>query len=361
MAARARVRGGAPGRSSRSPRAYSSVRGVVASRHVAEVQRARLLDGALRAVDEFGYARTTVTEITARARVSRRTFYELFSDSEDCLAAMLDAAVARVRDRLADAGLEGLGWRERVRGGLWTVLSFLDREPVLARVCVVQSARGGLGVLERRERLLQEVAAVIDAGRGECGANTDCPELTAEGLVGAALSIVHTRLLRGEQSSLRGLQSELMAMIVLPYLGPAAARAERKRPIPDVVSPDGGEGETSAIDASAHEMHGDPLAGIPIRLTYRTVRVLEALAEQPGLSNRQVADAAEVSDQGQISKLLARLERYGLLENDRPPGKGEANAWSLTVAGLKVAQVVQPGAREPDQISLSPPLEGNNR
>ncbi len=313
----------------------------------------------MRAVDEFGYARTTVTEITARARVSRRTFYELFSDSEDCLAAMLDAAVARVRDRLADAGLEGLGWRARVRGGLWTVLSFLDREPVLARVCVVQSARGGLGVLERRERLLQELAVVIDEGRGERGANQDCPELTAEGLVGAALSIVHTRLLRGEQSSLRGLHSELMAMIVLPYLGPAAARAERKRPIPNLARETGEESEDASVKELAHEMHGDPLAGIPIRLTYRTVRVLEALAEHPGLSNRQVGDAAEVSDQGQISKLLARLERYGLLENDRPPGKGEANAWSLTIAGRQVAQVVQPGARERDHNS--PVQEGKNQ
>ena len=358
MAARARVRGAVTGRSSRSPRPYSSVRGGMASRHVAEVQRARLLEGALRAVDEFGYARTTVTEITARARVSRRTFYELFSDSEDCLAAMLDAAVARVRAQLAAAGLEGLGWRERVRGGLWTVLSFLDREPVLARVCIVQSARGGLEVLERRERLLQELAAVIDEGRAE-SANQDCPELTAEGLVGAALSIVHTRLLRDEQSSLRGLQSELMAMIVLPYLGPAAARAERKRPMPNLVSETGEEGENASVKEPASARHGDPLAGIPIRLTYRTVRVLEALAEQPGLSNRQVADAAEVSDQGQISKLLARLERYGLLENDRPPGKGEANAWSLTIAGRQVAQVVQPGARERDHHI--PPLERNNQ
>ena len=35
--------------------------------------------------------------------------------------------------------------------GLCMILSFFDREPVLARVCVVQALRGGPRVLERRE------------------------------------------------------------------------------------------------------------------------------------------------------------------------------------------------------------------
>ena len=65
---------------------------------------------------------------------------------------------ALVRGELAGAGLEGLAWRERVRGGLWTILSFLDREPALARVCVVQALRGGPEVLGRREEILSGLA-----------------------------------------------------------------------------------------------------------------------------------------------------------------------------------------------------------
>ncbi|MGA9284696.1 MAG: TetR family transcriptional regulator [Solirubrobacteraceae bacterium] len=313
---------------------------------MAEIQRARLLDGAVRAVDEFGYARTTVTEITARAHVSRRTFYELFDSGEDCLAAMFDRAIARIRSELAGAGLDGLAWRERVRGGLWTVLSFLDREPVLVRVLVVQFARGGPGILERRERLLSELVGVIDQSRMESASKSDCPALTAEGLVGAVVAIVYTRLLRGEPVCLRGLQGELMAMIVLPYLGPAAARAERKRSIPNIMRTVEGDGDGSLVDMPVTERNADPLGGLSIRLTYRTVCVLEALSEHPGLSNRAVADASGVSDQGQASKLLARLERYGLLKNRRPVGKGEANAWSLTSTGEQIAQIVHRSARE---------------
>jgi DNA-binding MarR family transcriptional regulator len=71
-----------------------------------------------------------------------------------------------------------------------------------------------------------------------------------------------------------------------------------------------------------------------MRLTYRTARVLDCVADTPGISNRAVADHAGVSDQGQISKILARLERLGLLTNTgEGHAKGEANAWRLTPLG----------------------------
>ena len=69
-------------------------------------------------------------------------------------------------------------------------------------------------------------------------------------------------------------------------------------------------------------------------LTYRTARVLTAIAERPGASNRAVADAAGISDEGQISRLLRRLEGRGWVENSgEGHTKGKPNAWSLTPAG----------------------------
>jgi DNA-binding MarR family transcriptional regulator len=74
-----------------------------------------------------------------------------------------------------------------------------------------------------------------------------------------------------------------------------------------------------------------------MRLTYRTARVLECVADTPGISNRAVAEHAGVSDQGQISKILARLERLDLLTNTgEGHAKGEANAWQLTPLGERV-------------------------
>ena len=310
--------------------------------HVAEVQRARLLAGAVRAVDELGYGRATVAEITLRARVSRRTFYDLFDNREDCLLAVLDGTVERVRSQIAEAGLEGLSWCERVRRGLETILSFLDREPALAQVCVVQSARGSQCLLERREQILGDLACAIDEGRGEGARGRDLPPLTAEGLVGAALSIVYARLLRGAREPLTALTGELMGLIVLPYMGPGAARREQARPAPTSRT-----NETAVDQVGSVNVHGDPLRGIPMRVTYRTMRVLDAVAAQPGLSNRALREQAGISDEGQTSKLLARLERLGLLENTGSGhAKGERNAWRLTVAGQAVAGAIAIGAHD---------------
>jgi hypothetical protein len=139
-------------------------------------------------------------------------------------------------------------------------------------------------------------------------------------------------LLRGEREPLTGLHGELMGMIVLPYLGPAAARREQAAPAPSAISGStAGEGRT-----------GDPLADLPMRLTYRTALVLEALADCPGASNRLVGERSGVADQGQISRLLARLQRLGLAQNageGRSHLHGEANAWRLTPRGEEVQQV----------------------
>ncbi len=121
---------------------------------VVEMQRARLLDAAVPAVDELGWSGVTVADIASRARVSRRTFYDLFANREDCLLAVLGDAVRRVESNLYAANLGEVSWVERVRTGLWGILCFLDSDPVLARVCLVQSARGSrrVGVPSRRHR-----------------------------------------------------------------------------------------------------------------------------------------------------------------------------------------------------------------
>jgi AcrR family transcriptional regulator/DNA-binding MarR family transcriptional regulator len=349
MPARAAARRSAP--ASRPPAARRGAGGAVSRARLVEIQRVRLLAAAVRAVDELGYADTTVADITSRARVSRRTFYELFSDREACLAAVLEDALGLIAGELVAAELDDLAWRERVRLGLFTILSLLDREPVLARVCVVQALRGGPRVLEHREAILAQLASVIDEGRLLSVRGEKCTPLTAEGLVGAAFSIVYARLLRGERRSLVGLLGELMGMIVLPYQGASAARREAVRPAPVLSSR-----AARAQRGSAESVH-DPLGGVAMRLTYRTARILEGIAEHPGSSNRQAGERAGISDPGQVSKLLARLERLGLLAN-RGLGrvKGEPNAWSLTVKGETITRSIRMHSPADDEACAGAPL-----
>jgi AcrR family transcriptional regulator len=307
------------------------------------MQRSRLLAAAVVAVEELGWSHVTVASVATRARVSRRTFYDLFSDRDDCLLAVCEDTTDRIAAEIATAIAAqdaGLSWRERVRMGLWVVLSFFDREPELARFCVVQSASGGRRALEWREALIARLTGVIQDGmpRGN-GRVAEVPFLTAEGTVGAVLTILHRRLSSTERGPLGDLLSPLMSMIVLPYLGPAAARSESTRPLPPAPAVAPSTSSSSLVGMRGYRAGQDPLAEVPMRLTYRTARVLQAAAEHPGASNRRVGERADIYDPGQISKLLGRLERIGLLQNTGVGHtKGEPNAWHLTQLGERVTQ-----------------------
>ncbi|HEV3071217.1 MAG TPA: TetR/AcrR family transcriptional regulator [Solirubrobacteraceae bacterium] len=289
---------------------------------------------------ERGVAQASVAHIVARAGVSRRTFYELFEDREDCFLAAFDHALARARETVVLAYESERGWRERIRAGLAALLQFLDEEPGLGGLLIVDSLSAGPRALERRGLVLDVLLAVVDAGREEGRAARERPALAAEGVVGGVFSVVHARMLRLRAAGVEGararagelpflgLLNQLMGMIVMPYLGTAAAKRELKRPVPAV----------RAVRRAA----ADPLRDLDMRLTYRTIRVLVAIAEASGASNRRIAEAAGVSDQGQISKLLTRLEHLGLIQNaGEGPAKGEPNAWTLTETGAEVERAIR--------------------
>ena len=298
---------------------------------VVSLQRARIIAAMVEVVAERGVARSTVAHVVARSGVSRRTFYELFSDREDCFLAAFDQAVERAAERVLPAFEEGEDWSDRVRAGLRALLEFLEDEPGLGRLAVVDALGAGPTALERRTRVVGVLIDAVDKGRREPGATPGLKQFTAEGIVGAVLAVLHARLTEPKPRPIVGLLGPLMGLIVLPYQGRAVAERESVRRAP--------KRRPSAAPVA------DPLRDLEMRLTYRTVRVLIAIATLEGRgsdpSNREVSDAAGVADQGQISKLLVRLERLGLIENvGEGHARGEPNAWRLTPKGRDVERTI---------------------
>jgi AcrR family transcriptional regulator len=305
---------------------------------VSEIQRSRMLTAAVEAVEEVGYARLTVAQVIARARVSRKTFYDLFEDREDCFLAAFNQSVDQLSAHVVDAYREESGWRDGVRAALLALLRFMDEEPGLARICFVEALAAGPRVLRRRTQILNQVKRVVDEGRAAAGANAarateQSPDVTAEGVVGAVFAVLHTRLLARSNEPFTVLLGPLMSMIVLPYLGSRAASAELARKPPVLPK----------RRRSPRRSSRDPLEGLDMRLTYRTVRVLTFIGERPGASNREIADGAGIADQGQISKLLTRLERLKLVRNlGEGQIKGAPNEWYLTDRGTGVERATRP-------------------
>lgn len=301
---------------------------------VTQIQRSRMLAAAVEAVEEVGYTRMTVAQVIGRARVSRKTFYDVFTDREDCFLAAFEQALSQASSIAQDAYARESSWRDGIRAALARLLMFMDEEPGLAKLCIVEALGAGERVLERRAKTLDEIAAVIDRGRQVTNAIREPPSVTAEGVVGAIFAVLHTRVLEQGDERLTDLLGALMSMIVLPYLGARAAGRELSRPPIDAPRED--RPRTPA-------RHRDPLEGLNMRLTYRTVRVLMVIAEHPGASNREIAEGSGIIDQGQISKLMNRLARLKLVENlGEGQERGAANAWHLTARGAQVERATRP-------------------
>jgi AcrR family transcriptional regulator len=302
---------------------------------IEELQRARIIGAMVHLVRERGVTNVTVAHVVERSGVSRRTFYELFDDREAAFLAAFEGALARAAERVVPAYTDGGGrWRERVRAGLAALLQWLDEEPEAGALCVVDTFAGGRSVLTCRRATVEALVDVVHEGRREVTSGPKPARLAAEGVVGAVLSVLHARLSTGEPEPLSKLLNPLMGMVVLPYLGPAAADEELARPTP-----------RKRLPAKRVPAPENPLRGLHMRLTYRTVRVLLAIAELgaggSSPSSREVADASGIADAGQMSKLLTRLEHLGLITNDAPhTGRGERNAWRLTDRGREVERAI---------------------
>jgi AcrR family transcriptional regulator/DNA-binding MarR family transcriptional regulator len=339
----ASLRGGHPG----------AAAGEIGRSGVPDIQRARMIAALVEVARQRGAARVTVAHIVARSGVSRRTFYEMFADRDACFMAALELAIERGAARVIPAFEEAAGggggvgaragggagkgvaaggaarWRERIRTGLAALLEFLDDEPGPGGLCVVDTLSACPEALRRRAEIVKAFVDAVDAGRREARAGLAPTRLTAEGVVGGVLGVLYSRFAEQDPRPMLRLLNPLMAMIVLPYLGPTAAAKETARPAP-------------RARPRAQRPATNPLEGLAMRLTYRTVRVLAAIASHANASNRQVAEASGVQDQGQISKLLVRLQRLGLIENaGSGPTRGEPNAWQLTPRGREVEHAIR--------------------
>src|SRR6204780_108772 len=96
--------------------------------HVSEIQRMRILMAMSEVASELGAGSVTVAHVVSRAGVSRRTFYDLFADREECFLATFEEAIGRVSALVIEAYDAQSNWRERIRAGLWAMLQWLDED-----------------------------------------------------------------------------------------------------------------------------------------------------------------------------------------------------------------------------------------
>jgi AcrR family transcriptional regulator len=264
-------------------------------------------------VRERGYPGLEVDQLVARANVSRKTFYELLESREQCFQIVLEDTVMRLGNVLRDAfaaAEPSPSWTS-LRAALRTLLAFIEDEPGLGTALIVDTLGAGPSVRAYRARVLNEIAAIVDRVRTRSTESKNAKEPlphTTEWVLAGALGLIQSRLVEN-RPLLTDLLNPLMALTVLPYAGRSAA---------------------------ARQLHHPDLG---MRITHRRLLVLAAIAQTPGSLSREVAEAAAVKSEAQASRMLARLEQLGVIENTTGSRiSGRPKAWRLTELGEQIWQ-----------------------
>ena len=189
------------------------------------IQRERLIVAMLNTAADLGYLETNVQDVIDRAGVSRPTFYEHFSNKEDCFLAAFDSSSKRLRQKIdAAARKGGDDWRDRVRFALEALLRFASREPYTARTMIVEARAASATAVRRRVELLDDFAKCLQTQAEELlPASRAQSQLTASGIIGGVESLLYSRLCKQEYDQLESLLPSLMYFVVLPYEGHEAA------------------------------------------------------------------------------------------------------------------------------------------
>lgn len=193
----------------------------LATGDVAAAQRRRMLAAMVAAVAEKGYTAVAVADVVARARVSRATFYDQFTDKNDCFLAAFHACADNLTTTLHEGVATELPARQRFHATFETYLRDLAAFPEGARMCLVEvNAAGPLAATARRQsqqgfaRVLRDLyQALADEGEPV----RPLSDFDFEALVGAVSSIATTRVAQGAVAELPELREPLECFVLAHF------------------------------------------------------------------------------------------------------------------------------------------------
>lgn len=175
---------------------------------------------------EHGFESTTIAMVCERAAVGRAAFDRNFADKEDCFLQVHGEIALRFCERVGAAYAGPRGWHDRIWAGAWAAMRFLQEDATRARFFVVAVNGAGSRAQARRDRVLQGLADMIDAGRGELDEPGSVSRNTAEMVSGAIYGTIMVKIRDGAIERDEEFLSELVYMAMMPYLGARAAEDE---------------------------------------------------------------------------------------------------------------------------------------
>ncbi len=174
---------------------------------------------------EGGAGELTTTQIIARAKISRPTFYELFESKAACFAFACGAARRYLVGPIEAAGEAPGPWPERMSAAVGDLLAAAAEQPLLAELCLLHAAGMRREPQEPcGEAVVEALARLAADGRGAGrqaagGLPYREPQPGTEELVACAIVSVVAPRVRAGAAELPELREELTGMALRPFLG----------------------------------------------------------------------------------------------------------------------------------------------
>jgi AcrR family transcriptional regulator len=188
--------------------------------------RGRIATAMIELAVEHGFESTTIAMVCEQAAVGRAAFDRNFSGKEDCFLQVHGEIALQFCERVGAAYAGPRGWHDRIWAGAWAAMRFLQEDATRARFFVVAVNGAGSHAQARRDRVLQGLADMIDAGRGELEEPGSVSRTTAEMVSGAIYGTIMVKIRDGAIERGEEFLSELVYMAMMPYLGARAAEDE---------------------------------------------------------------------------------------------------------------------------------------
>ena len=172
-------------------------------------QRERLLAGMVASANRTGYAGAGVSEVIAHAGVSRPTFYDYFSDRDECFLAALTEVQQRLLEKVRRV-VRARAPEDAYAAAIETLVAFAVEEPAMAQFLAADALTGVEAALDARDTGIAELAGVVDEQLAQAPASKPIPDLPLEIAIGAVQRLLATRLRRGERA-LAGMLEDVLA------------------------------------------------------------------------------------------------------------------------------------------------------
>ncbi len=261
----------------------------LARTEVIKNQRARIYGAMVEAVARSGYERTSVKQVIGLAGVSRRSFYEQFSNKEECFLATFDVIAGRDINRVGKAFLTARGGLEdRLRAAFceWTESARDSRNAAMLVLFEAQTA--GAASTLRLRRATATCEQMLARGFAESREASALPKPIVRGITGGLHGAMCSVLREGEATDRPRLSEEMLRWTLL-FQTPGADRMDEM-----MATRVARQMRQISLAAGRRRDEEEPVGGEERdRLLHNALR-LAALHDYRDLTAPQIADEANV-------------------------------------------------------------------